>query len=146
MAQAFFAFTDLLRLDSGFQCSVCSDRPKVVVADGTAHSFQRKHLTQDLRPPSFVDYSDPFWPQVDTRMVSKTSQAFVPRSDDRKCFQQYLASTTGISLPGEVEYQPLRPMVILCLGQGLKGSSTDLQQLLLVFLKQVSSLLPPLNI
>lgn len=139
--QAFFAFTELVQLNSGFSCSVCTDKPKVVLADGTAHAFHRKHVTTELRPPNFVDYDDAAWPRIEGRMTSRSSQAFIPVSADRKIFQQHLDSTSDDPLPRGEDYKYLRPIVTLCLGQGLKSSSKPLRTLLLRFLIQVCNAL-----
>ena len=86
------------------RCPLCSpngEEPRVVILDGTANSFNRKKATGSLRPPTYVDRTDPTWPVEVQPSKDKTDVAIIERSlrHQRDILRRIVPSSTARPVP-----------------------------------------------
>lgn len=55
--RAWYAYLELLDIDSGMSCPKCGSEPTCVIADGTAIGYPKKYRTGNLRPATWLDES-----------------------------------------------------------------------------------------
>lgn len=51
---AYFSFTQIQDLGDSFQCTTCGPNPRVVIFDGVTASYDKKHQTSSLSPPTLI--------------------------------------------------------------------------------------------
>ncbi|EJD37193.1 hypothetical protein AURDEDRAFT_22368, partial [Auricularia subglabra TFB-10046 SS5] len=51
---AWYSFRRIQHLGDSFQCTTCGDNPRAIIFDGVTASFNAKHRTSTLTPPTTV--------------------------------------------------------------------------------------------
>ncbi|KAK7029660.1 hypothetical protein VNI00_014358 [Paramarasmius palmivorus] len=70
LREAWFAYATLLHLTQDMMCPKCGKEPENVIFDGVTLSFHKKHVTDALLPPTWIEDSAP----VRHRNYPKTPQ------------------------------------------------------------------------
>ncbi|KAK7030894.1 hypothetical protein VNI00_014004 [Paramarasmius palmivorus] len=70
LREAWFAYATLMHLTADMMCPKCGQEPENVIFDGVTLSFHKKHVTDTLQPPTYIDNSAP----VRHRTYPKTPQ------------------------------------------------------------------------
>ncbi|KAK7060732.1 hypothetical protein VNI00_000464 [Paramarasmius palmivorus] len=59
LREAWFAYVSIQRLTKDMMCPRCGDHPENMIFDGVTLGFHKKHLTDSLKPPTFVETTAP---------------------------------------------------------------------------------------
>lgn len=159
LRRAFYAFIELQQTATNIVCSVCGPHPTVTIFDGVSISFEGKHRTADLQPPTLPELDleddtvrptrritfieDATIRNETKKAIKRTKEAFARRELPAVRYEAFESVNVRLLEAGTVESLALAAVLAafpnLLQEAAQFGTSKMLENLLFIFVREVSA-------